>query len=122
MSRYQKTTLKKQAQKELLGEITQLHKIWKSRKKRLKWWKMETGEFGNIRKLCDIPLPHPDSYISIGCIYLLHLDYITKVTSCNPARLKISKYRTEVFNALKLSVEKYTIPTSGKGFFPWSLS
>lgn len=114
---------KNQRENEFLKELTHLHKIWRLKKKRLKWWKMETGYYGdNIRKICNIPLPHPDSHILIGCIYILHLDYITKATSCNQVRLKILRYREKVFTALKLSMEKYNIQTSKEGVFPWSLS
>lgn len=93
-----------------------LHRTWKQGKKTLKWWKNETGHKGiNIRKLCYIPLSHPESIVQIGCLYLVHLDYVYQRT-CEPA---IFKYRADVFDFLRKIALKYDLPIKDDGLFPW---
>lgn len=102
--------------KEVLVEIAQLHKIWQDGRKTLKWWKSETGYVGvAIRKICKIPIPHPESAIQIACIYYLQLDYISK-------RIKnriISRYQKEVYEFLKKYTTKFGIKTCNNKPFPW---
>jgi hypothetical protein len=106
----------KQNKKEILKKLRELHQTWKQSKKTLKWWKNETGYVGiNIRILCKIPIPHPEPIVQIGCLYLIHLDYMYQ-TICEPA---ILKYRTDVCDFLKKIATKYDLPNTDDGLFPW---
>jgi hypothetical protein len=106
----------KNNQKELRKELKELHQTWIQSQKTLKWWKNETGYTKtNIRKLCNIPLSHPKSIIQIGCLYLLHLDFMYQRT-CEPA---IFKYRADVFDFLKKNVSKHNLQVQNNGLFPW---
>ncbi len=101
-------------------ELQALHKIWKKASKPLSWWKHETGYVGvNIRKLCKIPIPHPESVLQIGCVYLLHMDYVIQRTTRASTRKHATSYRHEILEFLKKCACKYDMPNTGSPF-PWS--
>jgi hypothetical protein len=97
-------------------ELARLHRTWKQGKKTLKWWKNETGYIGiNIRKFCDIPIPHPDSAIQIACLYLLHLEYISQRTY-EPA---IFTFKVQVVEFLEKEVKRSSAAIRKSSLFPW---
>lgn len=113
-------TIQKEALGELLYEISQIHTYWKNRTKKLKWWKSETGHNENIRRLCKIPLSHPNSIIQISYIYLLHLEYISSRTVYRSVKKKVSTYRKQVLENLELQLSEYGIQIDTNSRFPWS--
>jgi len=91
-------------------ELSELHAHWKKGEKKVKWWKREIGDPDiNIRRLCKIPLPHPESSVLIAYIYLMHLNYIFERTSCKSAREKILRYRQKVLERIEFYLKKYDI-------------